>query len=369
MDSSLQTEPGGLDHELDVLVIGGGQAGLVMGYELAQGGLRFAILDAGPEIGDTWHRRWDSLKLFTPAQYDNIPGMSFPAPSDVYPGKEDVAAFLKEYARRFELPVHLNAMVRSLTHEGNIYTARTGAETFIARQVVVATGPFQTPFIPQIASDFDASVVQLHSVDYRNPDSVPNGKVLVVGGANTGCQIALELSDTREVEVSVGQRLPTIPQRPLSRDVWWWGAKLGISRVTAASKLGRRLSRRDVVIGGGLRELGKRGVTIRPRLTAASGQQAIFQDGDTSEVAAVLWATGYRLDHSWIDIPDLKDDRGVVVHDRGVTSSAGLYMLGLSWQHRRTSALLGWVAQDAEFLADCIDSLDRTKGPSQAFVG
>ena len=177
MDSSPLMNQPGLDHEpLDVLVIGGGQAGLVMGFELAQRGLRFAILDAGPEIGDAWHRRWDSLKLFTPAQYDNIPGMSFPAPPDVYPGKEDVAAFLKEYARRFELPVHLNSMVRSLTHAGNIYTARTDAETFTARQVVVATGPFQTPFIPPIASDFDAGVVQLHSVDYRNPGSVPKGR-------------------------------------------------------------------------------------------------------------------------------------------------------------------------------------------------
>ena len=369
MDSSPGMERPELDREpLDVLVIGGGQAGLVMGYQLAQRGLRFAILDAGTEIGDAWHRRWDSLKLFTPAQYDNLPGMPFPASRDVYPGKEDVAAFLKEYVRRFKLPVHLNATVRSLTVDGGIYSARTDAETFTSRQVVVATGPFQIPFIPAIASDFDADVVQLHSVDYRNPGSVPDGKILVVGGANTGCQITLELSASREVEISVGQRLPTIPQRPLSRDVWWWGTKLGFTRVSVASRLGRRLSQRDVVIGGGLRGLGKRGVKIRPRLDSARGHRAIFDGGDTSEVAAVLWATGYRLDHSWIDIPDLKDDRGVVVHVRGVTSSAGLYMLGLSWQHRRTSALLGWVAQDAEFVADRIESFSRTKGPSQAFA-
>ena len=369
MDSSLLNKLPGLDREpLDVLVIGGGQAGLAMGYELAQRGLRFAILDAGAETGEAWHRRWDSLRLFTPAQYDNLPGMPFPASLDVYPGKEDVASFLKEYARRFQLPVHLNATVRSLTLEGETYCARTDAEIFTARQVVVATGPFQIPFVPSIASDFDADVVQLHSVDYRNPDSLPDGKILVVGGANTGCQIALELSATREVEISVGQRLPTIPQRPLSRDVWWWGTKLGVTRVTLASRVGRRLSRRDVVIGGGLRELRKRGVTIRSRLEAARGHQAIFQGGDASEVDAVLWATGYLLDHSWVEISGLKDERGIVVHERGVTSSAGLYMLGLSWQHRRTSALLGWVAQDAEFLADRIESLDRTKGPSQTLV-
>ena len=179
MDSSPGMERPGLDREpLDVLVIGGGQAGLVMGYQLAQRGLRFAILDAGTEIGDAWHRRWDSLKLFTPAQYDNLPGMPFPASRDVYPSKENVAAFLKEYVRRFKLPVHLNAMVRSLTVEGGIYSAQTDAETLTSRQVVVATGPSQIPFIPAIASDFDADVVQLHSVDYRNPGLFPTGRSL-----------------------------------------------------------------------------------------------------------------------------------------------------------------------------------------------
>jgi putative flavoprotein involved in K+ transport len=202
-------------------------------------------------------------------------------------------------------------------------------------------------------------VQQLHSVDYRNPESLPGGRVLVVGGANTGCQIALELCATREVDISVGQRLPTIAQRPLGRDVWWWGTKSGFSRVTVASRLGKRLSQRDVVIGGGIKELRKLGVTVQPRLIGAAGRTATFEGGATSEVDAVLWATGYRIDNSWIDIPGVKDDRGLVTHERGVTPAAGLYMLGLSWQHTRTSALLGWVTDDAEFLADRIGSSDR----------
>jgi putative flavoprotein involved in K+ transport len=208
----------------------------------------------------------------------------------------------------------------------------------------------------------------MHSVDYRNPDSVPPGRVLVVGGANTGCQIAQELSETRDVEISVGQRLPTIPQRPVGRDVWWWGTRFGITRVTTSSRLGRRLSTRDVVIGGGLRELRNLGVKVQPRMIGAAGRTATFEGGDTTDVDSVLWATGYRTDHSWIDLPDLKDERGLVRHERGVTEAPGLYMLGLSWQHTRTSALLGWVANDAAFLAGRIESVIQTKRVSSGTV-
>jgi putative flavoprotein involved in K+ transport len=341
---------------LDVLVVGGGQAGLVMGYHLKQRGLRFKILDAGPEVGDTWRRRWDSLTLFTSARYDDLPGMPFPAAGDTYPGKDDVADFLKAYAERFDLPVQLDTSVTSLTLEDGSFSAGTDGGTFAAKQVVVATGPFQVPFVPPIAKDFDQDLPQIHSADYRNPTSVPQGRILVVGGANTGCQIALELARSRDVEISVGQRLPTIPQRPLNRDVWWWGTKLGITRVTSSSRLGKRLSQRDVVIGGGLRELRKVGVTIRPRLIGAEGRTATFEGGESSDVAAVLWATGYRLDHSWIDIPDLRDEKGRIKQERGITPVAGLYTVGLSWQHTRTSALLGWVTNDAEFIADRIGS-------------
>jgi putative flavoprotein involved in K+ transport len=362
MDDPMSTDP------LDVLVIGAGQAGLVMGYHLKERGLRFKILDAGPEVGDTWRRRWDSLTLFTSARYDALPGMSFPAARDAYPTKDHVADFLKAYAERFDLPVQLGTGVTSLTlNDGNFF-ADTERGTFAAKQTVVATGPFQVPFVPPIAKDFDQDLLQIHSADYRNPDSVPLGRILVVGGANTGCQIALELSRSRDVEISVGQRLPTIPQRPLHRDVWWWGTKLGITRVTSSSRLGKRLSQRDVVIGGGLRELRKLGVTMRPRLMGAEGRTATFEGGDSSEVDAVLWATGYRLDHSWIDIPGLRDEKGRIKQERGVTPVGGLYTVGLSWQHTRTSALLGWVTKDAEFIARHIGSSTPGRAPQPGNV-
>lgn len=338
---------------LDVLVIGGGQAGLVMGYHLSGTGLRFRIVDAADEIGQTWRRRWDSLKLFTAAQYDNLPGMSFPSARDTYPGKDDVADFLQAYASKFGLPVSLNTRVQSLRC-GDMFEVQTDRGDLRARNVVVATGPFQSPFAPSIAKNLDPEVFQIHSAEYRQPGSVPSGRVLVVGAANTGCQIALELSATHEVEISAGQHLPTIPQRVLGHDIWWWGTHVGLTRVTFGSRLGKKLSTRDQVIGGGLRELKRKGVEVRPRVTAMAGRSVTFDDGTSSEYEAVLWATGYRTDHSWIDIPSIKDRRGNVEHTRGVTEAPGLYVLGLSWQHTRTSALLGWVTDDAEYLAERI---------------
>ncbi|MGY4768227.1 flavin-containing monooxygenase [Kribbella sp. CWNU-51] len=340
---------------LDALVIGGGQAGLVMGYHLAERGRRFLILDAGPEIGHAWRSRWDSLQLFTPAQFDNLPGMPFPAAKDTYPGKDDVADFLQAYAARFQLPVKLNTTVESLTRSDGGYVVTTGRDTWKARQVVVATGPFHTPLIPPIANDLGADVIQIHSVEYRRPHNLAGEKVLVVGAANSGCQIALELSATHTVELAAGQRIPTIPQRPFGRDVWWWASGLGLDRVTVGSRLGNRLAGRDQVIGSGPRQLAKRhGIRIRPRVTAATGRTVTFADGTASEYDAVVWATGFTTEYNWIDVPGVQDERGRIPHNRGVTSSPGLYMLGLTWQHTRTSALLGWVGSDASYLADQI---------------
>jgi putative flavoprotein involved in K+ transport len=181
---------------------------------------------------------------------------------------------------------------------------------------------------------------------------VPPGTVLVVGAANSGCQIAEEMSATRTVELAAGQRMPAIPQRPLGRDVWWWASGLRLDRVTVGSRLGRRLAGRDQVIGGGPRQLARRhGVRIRPRVTGAAGRTVTFADGAAAEFDAVVWATGFTTSHAWIDAPGVHDAQGRIIHQRGVTPSPGLYVLGLTWQHTRGSALLGWVGNDAAFLA------------------
>jgi putative flavoprotein involved in K+ transport len=242
------------------------------------------------------------------------------------------------------------------------YLVKAGADELEAAQVVVATGPFQTPFIPPVAADLAPDVHQLHSADYRRPDQLPPGRVLVVGGANSGCQIALELSATRSVDLAVDQRLPAVPQRPLGRDVWWWATHLRLDRVTADSRLGHRLAGRDQIVGPGPRQLAKRGIGIRPRVDAAAGRGVSFADGSRAEYDSIVWTTGYRLDDSWIEIPDAKDERGRLRQSRGVTSSPGLYTLGRSWQHTRGSALLGWVGNDAAFLAEQIAERTRQGG-------
>ena len=338
---------------LDVLVIGASQAGLVMGYHLAQRGKRFLIVDAGTEISAAWRSRWDSLVLFTPAQYDNLPGLPFPAAPDTYPGKDDVANYLQSYAAAFDLPVRLNTRVAALTRSDGGYLAKAGEDSLETRQVVVATGPFHVPFIPPVADQLDSEVNQVHSADYRNPEALPPGRVLVLGAGNSGCQIARELSASRKVELSVGSRNPTLPQRPLGRDIFWWASKLRLDRVTAGSRLGQRLAGRDPVFSDGPRQLARRhGVHIRPRAVRATGRTVTFADGAASEIDVVVWATGYTSDHPWIDVPGVSDGQDRILHDRGVTPSPGLYLLGLPWQHTRGSALLGWVGSDAAFLAE-----------------
>jgi putative flavoprotein involved in K+ transport len=345
---------------LDVIVVGGSQAGLAIAWHLARQHLRFVVLEAAPEIGHTWRSRWDSLTLFTPAQYDGLPGMPFPAPPDTYPTKDPVVSYLKAYAAKFDLPVRLNARVTALRRTADGFEASTGDAVFRARQVVVATGPFQVPFTPLAAQRLDGSVTQLHSAGYRNPQALPAGPVLVVGGGNSGFQIAEELAATgRPVDLSIATKLPGLPQRLAAKDLFWWLTRLGAMRVTVGSRLGRRMSSRDFVIGSSRRRLRSAGVRFRPAVAGADGHTVRFADGTSLDAEVVIWATGYRPDYSWIGIPGVTRN-GQVVHRRGVTEVPGLCFLGLSWQHTRGSALLGFVHDDAAHLAGRITSHART---------
>jgi len=342
---------GASDELLDVVVIGGSQAGLAMAWHLARQHLRFVVLEAGPEPGHTWRSRWDSLTLFTPAQYDALPGMPFPGPPGTYPTKEQVAGYLNAYAAEFGLPVRLNTRVTALIRTAEGFEARTEDGVFRARQVVVATGPFQVPHVPPAAQELDGSVTQLHSAGYRNPRTLPPGPVLVVGGGNSGFQIAEELAAAgRPVDLSIGAKLPVLPQRFAGRDLFWWLTRLGLMRVSLESRLGRRMSSRDFIIGSSRRRLKAAGVRFRPAVADAGERTVSFTDGTSLDVGLVIWATGYRSDYSWIDIRGVIGG-GKVVHRRGVTDVPGLYFVGLSWQHTRGSALLGFVHDDTAHLA------------------
>ena len=344
-----------IDHA-EVIVVGGGQAGLALGYHLAQRGKDFTILDAAPEPAAAWRERWDSLKLFTSARYDALPGLPFPGDPDRYPTRDEVADYLTDYARRFDLPVELNSRVTAVRRQCDRYVVELEGRTYEAQQVVIATGPFQTPFVPPIAKAVAGDVVQLHSTEYRSPDSLPTGRVLVVGGGNTGFQIAEELSGSREVHLSIGSRQTPLPQRILGRDLFWYLDATGLIRKTIESRIGQRMSGRDTLIGSTPRRIRKQhGVQLHGRAVGADGSTVRFEDGGPIEVAGIVWATGFRVDHSWIDVP-VFDDAGRAGHGRGVTESPGLYFLGLSWQHTRGSALLGWVKDDAEYLAERIEA-------------
>jgi putative flavoprotein involved in K+ transport len=343
---------------LEVAVVGGGQAGLAMGYYLRQQGRRFVIFERGNSVAPAWRERWDSLKLFTPRGYSALPGLPFPGDPDDYPTRDEVIAYLEQYAETFELPIELTSDVRRLSESDGRFVLELQGRTITSNQVVVATGPFQTPYVPKIAESLEPGVWQAHSTGYRRPSDVPEGTVLVVGGGNTGFQIAKELSATHKVVLSVGSKQKPLPQRIAGRDLFWWLTKTGLIRKTVESRLGQRLGQRDTLIGSSPRELTRNySVELKGRATEVAGRIVRFEDGSTLEVDAVIWATGYRPNYSWIDLPIL-DSNGRLRHRRGVTDIPGLNFLGLTWQWTRGSALIGWVKDDAAFLAERIAALD-----------
>ncbi len=335
----------------DVVVVGGGQAGLAVGYFLAQQGTDFTILEAAEAPAVAWRERWDSLKLFTSARYDSLPGMAFPGDPDRYPARDEVAKYLTDYAREFNLPVELNSRVRAVRRQNAGYVVELDGRAYEARQVVIATGPFQTPLVPRIAANLGDDVVQMHSTGYRSPESVPDARVLVVGGGNTGFQIAEELSASREVHLAIGSRQTPLPQRILGRDLFWYLDATGLIRKTTASRIGKLMRKReDTLIGSNPRRARRHGIDLHGRAVAAAGATVSFADGTDLDVRGVVWATGFRVDHSWIEAP-VFDENGRAVHERGVTTSPGLYLVGQLWQHTRGSALLGWVKDDAAYIA------------------
>ena len=352
-----------LSEDVEVAVIGAGQAGLATGYFLERQGRRFVILERAGEIAPAWRERWDSLTLFTPRRYSALPGLPFPGDPDGYPTRDEVIAYLERYAETFELPIEPYSEVKKveLGDDGRFRLELAG-RTITADQVVVTTGPFQKPHVPKLAERLADDVFQTHAIGYRRPDEVPPGSVLVVGGGNTGFQITKDLSATHKVVLSVGSRQKPLPQRLLGRDLFWWLTRARILDKTVDSRLGRKLSTRDTLIGSSPRELRRHyGVELKPRAVDAHGRKVRCEDGSELEVDAVIWATGYRPDYSWIKLP-IFDGDGRLRHRRGVTDVHGLYFLGLTWQHTRGSALIGWVKHDAEFIAEQLAAYQESKG-------
>jgi len=342
----------------DTVVVGAGQAGLAAGYYLQRAGAHFALLDAGEEIGAAWKNRWDSLRLFTPARYNDLPGMRFPGEPYSIPTKDEAADYLKAYTRRFELPVRLRTRVSTLRFDGRGFALTTGGgESLRAASVIVATGANQQPYVPALAADLHPHVVQIHSRDYRRPSQLPQGTVLVVGAGNSGAQIALELAEAGRKVVLSGPDTGSLPRRLLGRDIydWLWPT---LMRPSIDTGLGRRLMRGrlfagDPLVGMSARSLSRGGVERAARTVAARGDSVVFEGGLTlPAIAAVVWCTGFRPDFSWIELPVLGLD-GYPVHRRGIARHApGLAFLGMRYQFRVGSALLGGVGEDAAYVVE-----------------
>ncbi|MFI6428391.1 flavin-containing monooxygenase [Promicromonospora sp. NPDC050880] len=343
------------DHR--VVVVGGGQAGLAISYYLTRAGVQHLVLDADDQVGASWTNRWDSLRLFTPAAYSALPGLPFPGPGDRYPGGRDVARYLIDYAERFGLPLRTASPVRSLVKD-DTFTLDTPTGPITAARVVVATGAFGTPATPAFAHHLEPDLPASHSHDYRRPDDVPQGVVLVVGAGNTGYQLELARAG-RTVHLAHGATARTVPQRIAGRDIFWWLTRTRLVSAPPDTRIGRRLRANDPIIGTSRAALHAAGVQFRPRALAGACRTISFADGTTLQPDAILWATGYRHDDRWIHIPGALDEHGALQTTGLNTPTRGLHVLGRPWQRSRGSALLGFVGQDAHRLATRITTQEQ----------
>lgn len=362
---------------IQTVVIGAGQAGLSTGYHLSRRGLPFVILDANERIGDQWRRRWDSLKLFTPARYDGIAGLPFPGSRHVFPAKDEMADYLEGYARHFDLPVRSGVRVDRLWREGDRFLIAAGEQRIEAENVVVAMANYQHPKLPPFAGELDPSIVQFHSIDYRGPSQLKDGPVLLVGAGNSGSEIAMELSRSHDVWMS-GRDTGHIPFRIdsfLARAVLFRLVLRGLFyRVfTTSTPIGRKLRPRVLRGGGPLirvkpGDLQAAGVQRVPRTVGVSDGKPVLEDGRVLDVTNIIWCTGFQPGFSWIDIPVFGEREPL--HRRGVVESApGLYFVGLDFLYAFSSTMIHGVGRDAGYVVrDLATRVEATRAATEPAV-
>lgn len=341
----------------DVIVIGGGQAGLSVGYYLRKQGVRFVILDAGERVGDAWRRRWDSLRLFSPACFDGLAGMPFPAPSDYFPTKDEMADYLEAYARKFELPVRTGARVARLSKKDERYVVEGPGFVLEADQVVVAMSSFQRPRVPEFACELSPDIVQLHSSEYRSALQA-KGAVLVAGAGNSGAEIAIELAQLGHSTIVAGRDTGQPPIDPSGRFGKWIGMRfmfrVMFHRVlTIKTPMGRKarpklLKEATPLIRTRTKDLLAAGVERTPKVVGVRDGKPVLEDGRVLDVDTVVWCTGFHPGHAFVDVP-IFDESGEPRHDGGVVGSEpGLYFVGLHFLYAMSSAMIHGVGRDAE---------------------
>lgn len=355
---------------VQTVVIGGGQAGLSVGYHLAQRGLPFLILDANARIGDSWRSRWDSLRLFTPARYDGLAGMPFPARAHAFPTKNEMADYLEAYAARFALPVRPGVRVDGVSKRGTRFIVTAGDQRFEADNVVVAMSNYQKPVVPVFASQLNPGIVQLHSKDYRSPSQLRAGGVLVVGAGNSGADVSLEVAKNHQTWMS-GRDVGHIPFRiegfAARAFLGTFVLRFLFHRVlTVRTPLGRKVRPKVLSQGGPLirvkpHDLAAAGVIRVPRTAGVRDGLPLLDDGRVLDVTNVVWCTGFQPGFSWINLPVLGVGGDEPMHERGlVPREPGLYFVGLAFLYSFSSIMIHGVGRDAERIAAAIAS--RTNG-------
>lgn len=361
----------GASRGVDVIVIGGGQAGLSVGHHLGRLGVSFVILEAHPRVGDAWRTRWDSLRLFTPSRFNGLDGMRFPAHAHTFPTKDEMADYLESYAANFQLPVHCGIRVERLTREGDRYVVLAGGRRLESAHVVVAMSSYQRPRVPAFAGELDPHIFQMHSLDYRRPEQLPAGDVLVVGAANSGAEIALDLARAgRRVWVS-GRNPGEIPfpiDNPLAlRFVVPILFRVVFHRIlTVDTPMGRRtrpnfLSKGLPLIRTKFADLRAAGVTLVPRTEGVSDGRPRLANGSVLNVASVVWCTGFDIGPQWIDLP-VFDTHHEPIQSRGVVpNEPGLYFVGPHFLYSASSTMIHGIGRDARRVAETIGQRLRAR--------
>ncbi|RLK00167.1 flavin-containing monooxygenase [Tenacibaculum discolor] len=343
---------------LDFVIIGGAQAGLSMAYHLKKMEKSFIVVDGEEEIGASWLNRWDSLKLFTPTEYNHLPGLKFNAPKGHYPSKYEVSDYFKSYVKKFDIPVQLNTLITSVKKSVKGFHVIYNEGEILAKNIIVATGPFHIPYTPPCHTKLSDEVLQMHSNYYKNSKQLQEGDVLVVGGGDSGYQILDEISKDKKsktVYFSGDTKVKTLPQQFLGKTLWWWFTLIGFLKFNKYSWIGKKISTSlQPVIGTDVKEiLSRENVVTVGRTKDALDNEVVFENKKVTSIKNIIWATGYRPNFKWIEGLELDSDN-YPKNYRGVSNIEGLYFIGLPWMFTRGSATLGGVSKDASYLADII---------------
>jgi len=369
MDARIGTaEP----ERINTVIIGAGQAGLSVGYHLAKRRREFVILERHARIGDSWRTRWDSLRLFTPARFDGLVGMPFPAPADSFPTKEEMGNYLEDYAAHFRLPVRTGVSVERVWREGDRFMVLAADHLIEAENIVIAMASYQAPRIPELASSLSSDIMQMHSVDYRNLAQLREGGVLIVGAGNSGAEIGLETARAGMTTYISGRTTGEVPfslESAVARHVLAPIVfRFIFHRVlTVATPIGRRVRPKMLSKGAPLirtkeRNLLAAGATRVPRTVGVRDGLPLLEDGRALDVANVIWCTGFHPGLSWLDLP-IFDEMGEPRQDRGIaTGEPGLFFVGQHFQYAMSSTMIHGVGRDAEFIARAV----AVRAPTEA---